>query len=76
MHKITLVQDLPKLQMIEGKKSIHEKSGTYLPVFLKDLCLTATKVRIRWPLKLLHYPTSLFRLPSMLLGELRLWAKS
>lgn len=76
MHKITLVQEFPKLQMIEGKRSTHEKSGIYLTLFLKDSRLATAKVRMRWPLKLLYYLTSLFCLPSILLGELRLWAKS
>lgn len=73
MHKITLVQEFPKLQMTEGKKSTHEKSGIYLTLFLKDSCLAAAKVR---PLKLLYYLTSLFSLLSILFGELTVWAKS
>lgn len=37
MHKITLVQEFPKLQMTEGKKSTHEKSSIYLTLFLEGL---------------------------------------
>lgn len=69
MHKITLVQEFPKLQMTEVKKRTHEKSGIYLTLFLKDSCLPTAKVRMRWPLRL-------FSLPSILLGKLRLWAKN
>lgn len=76
MHKNTLVQEFPKLQVIEHNKSTHEKSGIYLTLFLKDSCLATAKVRMRWPLKLLYYQTSLFSLPSILLGKLRLWTKS
>ena len=76
MHKITLVQEFLKLQMIEGKKSTHDKSAMYLTLFLKDSHLATAKVRMRWPLKLRYYLTSLFSLPSILRGKLRLWAKS
>lgn len=75
MHKITVIQEFPKLQMIEGKKSIYEKCDTYLTLFLKDSYLATAKVRMRWVLKLLYDLRSHFSLPSIVLDELRLWAK-
>lgn len=76
MQKITLVQEFHELQMIEDRKSTHEKSSIYVPLFLEDSYLATAKVRMRWPLKLLYYLTSLFSLPSNLLGGYGLRAKS
>lgn len=64
------------MQIIEGKKNSHEKSGMYHTLFLKESCLATAKVRIRLPCKLLYYLTSLFRLPSIPLGDLMLWTMS
>lgn len=61
MHKNTLVQEFPKLQMIEHNKSTHEKSGIYLTLFLKDSRLATAKVRMRWPLKLKTQVSSAFQ---------------
>lgn len=64
------------MQIIEGKKNSHEKSGMYHTLFLKESCLATAKVRIRLPCKLLYYLTNLFRLPSIPLGDLMLWTVS
>lgn len=46
MHKTILVCDLPKLQIIEGKKNSHEKSDIYHTLFLKGSCLATAKDKI------------------------------
>lgn len=76
MHKVILVQDFPKMQIIQGKKNSHEKSGIYHTLFLKDSCLATAKVRINLSCKLLYYLTSLFGLPSIPLSDLMLWPMS